>query len=119
LLGRRDVTSGNEWEFLEFEDYEQTTDDGHNTISIGVCHGDGTIHLSYDHHTDDLKYRVSEKFVASDPKRFKWDTSLFSPIMNNLGYDPNSTTPAVLQLVTYPRFVNVGNGLLFEYRHGK
>jgi hypothetical protein len=40
------------WEYLIFDDYEQTTDDGHNTISIGSCTGDGTIHVSYDHHCD-------------------------------------------------------------------
>ncbi|GME61466.1 hypothetical protein GTA08_BOTSDO00394 [Neofusicoccum parvum] len=40
------------WEYLVFDDYEQTFDDGHNTISIGVCTGDGTIHVSYDHHCD-------------------------------------------------------------------
>ena len=40
------------WETLTFEDYEQTADDGHNTISIGVCKGDGTIHIAFDHHCD-------------------------------------------------------------------
>lgn len=40
------------WEILVFEDYPQTTDDGHNTVQLGICHGDGTIHLSYDHHCD-------------------------------------------------------------------
>jgi hypothetical protein len=41
-----------EWETLVFRDYEQTHDDGHNTISIGVCKGDGTIHVAFDHHCD-------------------------------------------------------------------
>lgn len=41
-----------EWDILTFEDYRQTHDDGHNTISIGVCGGDGTIHVSFDHHCD-------------------------------------------------------------------
>lgn len=42
-----------EWSTLTFEDYLQNTDDGHNTISIGVCAGDGTIHLAFDHHCDE------------------------------------------------------------------
>lgn len=42
-----------EWSTLTFEDYQQTTDDGHNTISIGVCEGDGTIHVAFDHHCDE------------------------------------------------------------------
>ena len=40
------------WETLIFNDYEQTVDDGHNTISIGVCRGDGTAHVAFDHHCD-------------------------------------------------------------------
>lgn len=52
-LGRRNVDADAAgWEFLTFGDYEQTVDDGHNTISIGVCLGDGTVHLSFDHHCD-------------------------------------------------------------------
>lgn len=52
-LGRRQPTANEaSWETLTFEDYEQAVDDGHNTISIGVCRGDGTIHIAYDHHCD-------------------------------------------------------------------
>jgi hypothetical protein len=35
-----------------FDDYEQRSDDGHNTISVGVCKGDGTVHVAFDHHCD-------------------------------------------------------------------
>jgi hypothetical protein len=38
------------WHTFLFEDYKQTVDDGHNTISIGICKGDGTIHVAFDHH---------------------------------------------------------------------
>ena len=41
-----------DWEVLELRDYEQTVDDGHNTVSLGICPGDGTIHLAFDHHCD-------------------------------------------------------------------
>lgn len=50
-LARRQLPVG-AWETLVFEDYPQTTDDGHNTAQLGVCPGDGSIHLSYDHHCD-------------------------------------------------------------------
>lgn len=50
-LTRRILPDG-PWETIVFEDYPQTTDDGHNTVQIGICPGDGTIHLSYDHHCD-------------------------------------------------------------------
>lgn len=57
-LARRKISLASEsieqekWETIVFDDYDQTADDGHNTISIGVCKGDGTIHLSFDHHCD-------------------------------------------------------------------
>lgn len=50
-LARRQLPSG-PWEVIVFKDYPQITDDGHNTVQIGICPGDGTIHLSYDHHCD-------------------------------------------------------------------
>lgn len=56
-LARRNVSPGTStasrsWETLTLDDYDQSIDDGHNTISIGVCKGDGTIHISFDHHCD-------------------------------------------------------------------
>lgn len=50
-LVRRRLPDG-PWESIVFDDYPQTTDDGHNTVQMGICPGDGTIHLSYDHHCD-------------------------------------------------------------------
>lgn len=50
-VARRHLPDG-PWDVLVLEDYPQTTDDGHNTVQIGICAGDGTIHLSYDHHCD-------------------------------------------------------------------
>lgn len=40
------------WQTFTFEDYRQVADDGHNGINIGVCKGDGTIHVAFDHHCD-------------------------------------------------------------------
>jgi hypothetical protein len=56
-LGRRDLRNwrgerAGQWEILTFGDYAQNEDDGHNTISLGICPGDGTIHISFDHHCD-------------------------------------------------------------------
>lgn len=50
-LARRQLPQG-EWEVIAFQDYPQTTDDGHNTVQMGICPGNGTIHLAYDHHCD-------------------------------------------------------------------
>lgn len=69
-LARRRVKGQNgelqlgDWEKFVFEDYEQVLDDGHNTISIGVCRGDGTIHLSFDHHCNQYDPSTSFKGLA-------------------------------------------------------
>jgi len=50
-IARRQLPYG-PWQVLILDDYPQTVDDGHNTVQLGICPGDGTIHLSYDHHCD-------------------------------------------------------------------
>lgn len=113
-LARRAIHTSS-WQCLTFEDYEQTTDDGHNTISIGICAGDATIHLSFDHHCDILKYRISRPGLATDTDESSWVAGNFSSIQNHLpGQGPNS-----LRDVTYPRFIPAGQGLYFECRIGK
>lgn len=52
LVGLGTEDESRAWETLTFLDYQQTHDDGHNTISIGICKEDGTIHVSFDHHCD-------------------------------------------------------------------
>ncbi|KAI9044541.1 BNR repeat-containing protein [Aspergillus affinis] len=113
-LARRPILSPS-WQYLIFEDYEQTTDDGHNTISIGICAGDATIHVSFDHHCDLLKYRISRPGLATDTDESSWIASSFSSIQNHLpGQGPSS-----LKDVTYPRFLPAEKDLYFECRIGK
>ncbi|KFX94393.1 hypothetical protein V490_04370 [Pseudogymnoascus sp. VKM F-3557] len=111
-LARRPVTRSS-WETFAFEDYPQTTDDGHNTIQIGICEGDGTIHLSYDHHSDQLHYRYSKAGIATDPGQAQWDCSVFSSTSDTL---PGIATP--INGVTYPRFLSVDRDMIFSYRTG-
>ncbi|KAI1479074.1 hypothetical protein K445DRAFT_18969 [Daldinia sp. EC12] len=116
-LSRRKLPEG-QWETLIFEDYPQTTDDGHNTIQIGICPGDGTIHLSYDHHCDRIRYRHSQPGVAHSPESFQWSPSLFTPHLSRLpglGEEHDD----LLSYVTYPRFVQLDRNLLFSFRTGK
>jgi len=113
-LARRPLPFG-AWEIITFTDYNQTADDGHNTISIGICTGDGTIHMSFDHHCDDLRYRLSVPGLASNPEKFEWSSKNFSSIQNALpGLESEKLTD-----VSYPRFVRIGNDMLFECRIGK
>lgn len=113
VICRRKLTDSS-WKSIELEDYDQTTEDGHNTISIGICRGDGTIHLSFDHHCDHLRYRHSKQEVALHPQKYAWEASLFGPVLEKLGGSGLAPFP-----VTYPRFVNAGDNLLLEFRIGK
>lgn len=114
-LARRDIQARSSWQHLTFDDYEQTTDDGHNTISMGICPGDATIHLSFDHHCDVLKYRVSRPGLATETDEGSWIADSFHPIQH---YLPGQG-PSVLRDVTYPRFLPAGRDLYFECRIGK
>ncbi len=65
-LSRRKLPDG-QWEIIRFTDYLFQSNDAHNTISMGICPNDGTIHLAFDHHVHPLHYRVSRKGVATTP----------------------------------------------------
>jgi hypothetical protein len=115
-LARRKLPLG-DWQIIRFDDYHFEGDDAHNTISIGIAPGDGTIHMAFDHHVHPLHYRVSQKGAATNPEKVEWQASLFSPITDSLigftGYEQ------VLD-VTYPRFFQTpAGGLQFRFRrHG-
>ena len=101
-----------EWEVVRLDDYAFESNDAHNTISIGVCPADGTIHIAFDHHVHPLHYRVSEKEVATNPETTQWQASLFGPVVSEL--EKNQPIK-----VTYPRFWQTPNGgLQFCYRAG-
>ncbi|VGO12516.1 hypothetical protein PDESU_01069 [Pontiella desulfatans] len=111
-LARRKLPDG-AWEVIRFTDYTISVSDSHNVVSVGICQKDGTIHLMFDHHKDDLNYRVSNIGVASNPESVTWSTALFSSITDNLG-----SVGSITQL-TYPTFFNAPNGnLMLYYRYG-
>ncbi|KAE8452178.1 hypothetical protein EG329_001645 [Mollisiaceae sp. DMI_Dod_QoI] len=105
-----------EWLILTLDDYQQVIDDGHNTISIGVCEGDGTVHVAFDHHCNELKFRISDQTIAHNPSIHEWEASIFSKTQNSL---PGIPANELMKEVTYPRFVNIENDLLLTYRIGQ
>ena len=110
-LARRKLPDG-AWQILRFADYDFTSNDAHNTISLGISARDGTIHLAFDHHGDPLHYRVSRQGAASDPERVAWEPSLFGPVSSELERGRPIS-------ITYPRFVPTPDrGLQFCYRQG-
>jgi hypothetical protein len=110
-LSRRKLPAGPR-ETIRFTDYLFESNDAHNTISMGICPNDGTIHLSFDHHGHPLHYRVSGKGTATTPETVIWDTSLFSPVISELEKGKPIS-------ITYPRFFQTPDGeLQFCYRRG-
>jgi len=82
-IARRKLPLG-KWEIIRFGDYSFRNNDAHNTISIGICPVDGTIHVAFDHHCTPLHYRVSTKGAATHPATTRWQASLFGPILSEL-----------------------------------
>lgn len=110
-IARRRLPGG-DWAIARFADYDFKSNDAHNTISIGICPDDGTLHLAFDHHCDPLHYRVSRKGVATDPESIQWDASLFGPVTSELEKGKRIR-------ITYPRFWQTPDGgLQFCYRQG-
>jgi len=110
-LSRRKLPAAS-WEIIRFTDYVFQGNDAHNTISIGICPNDGTIHLAFDHHGHPLHYRVSHEGVVTTPGFQTWDTSLFSPVLGEL-------EKGMPIKITYPRFFQTPDGeLQFCYRRG-
>ena len=100
------------FETLVLRDHVLAGEDAHDTVNIGVCPRDGTIHLAFDHHVDTLRYRVSVPGLASTPEAFPWQPSLFGTIRSTL--DPARGT---VTRVTYPRFFATPDGdLQMAYR---
>jgi hypothetical protein len=107
-VGRRKLPNG-PWEVIRFTDYNITNNDTHNVAVIGICENDGTIHLTWDHHVNNLNYRRSVVGLANDPEAFTWSPELFGPVTDTLG--PIGTVTQV----TYPRFVSMPDGNLMLY----
>jgi hypothetical protein len=111
-LARRQLPTGL-WQIIEFTDYDFLGDDAHNTISVGICPNDGTIHLAFDHHGETLHYRVSQTGAASNPGSTSWNASLFGPVISYLEVGKTVTA------LTYPAFVQTPSGdLQMIYRFG-
>ncbi|QEG22897.1 BNR repeat-containing protein [Mariniblastus fucicola] len=111
-VGRRQLPDG-PWEIIRLLDHKIQSNDAHNTVVIGICHKDGTIHLAFDHHATELNYRVSAIGAATDPQSTQWSTELFGEIQHSLGAVKTE------ERVTYPRFFNAPNGNLMLYYRSK
>lgn len=64
-----------------------------------------------------LRYRFSTRDVATQPHAVSWHPDIFSATLDYLPGIPSTHKP--LRDVTYPRFVNLGEDMLFSHRDGK
>lgn len=96
-LSRRQLPSGG-WQNVRLTDYRTTSTDSHNVICIGVSTVDGTIHLAFDMHSDQFKYRRSNPGGA-------WAPSGFGPVRNSIA-------GTAMPTVTYPQFFSAPDGTL-------
>lgn len=116
-VGRRKLPSS-KWEIVRLTDYrfsknKSQENDAHNTISMGLCQKDGTIHLSFDQHGGGLNYRVSRTGILEHPEKVKWESTLFNPVINYLEKDKP------ILAISYPAFISTPQGnLLFIFRNG-
>ncbi|KAI8995242.1 hypothetical protein BD414DRAFT_506060 [Trametes punicea] len=116
------------WESFSFTDYNQTDDDGHDIISIGISHGDGTLHMGFDQHDNNLNYRVSQTGVATNPTKVEWSPALFSSVLDHLPGLESLNKSVYFINITYPRFLSIPTAahsqagsadLLLELRVGR
>lgn len=63
-----------------------------------------------------LRYRISNLGVAGSASNQRWDASVFTETQNFL---PGIASNELMNEVTYPRFINIDDDLLFTYRIGQ
>jgi hypothetical protein len=101
----------NKIDILSFP-YILSKDDAHNTISLGFCANDGTLHIAFDHHNNTLNYIRSKKYLLDFPEKTSWKLSQFLPLSHQLDEE--------IEEVSYPSFVSMPDGnLQLFYRKGK
>jgi hypothetical protein len=103
-ISRRKLPSG-AWQNVRLTDYATASTDSHNVISIGICAQDGSIHLAFDMHSSELRYRRSVAGTASSPDSATWSTATFGTVVTNL-------TGTSMPQMTYPQFLSAPDGSL-------
>lgn len=118
-LARRGVTntSVGAWEKFntgsEFINGDESSWDAHNVIAIGICPADGTLHLSWDHHNNTLRYRRSVAGLCTTNKA-AWGAGMLNAEQDWLVASGQTELD-----VTYPQFITTPDGgLVLDRRMG-
>lgn len=111
VLARRDLRD-NMVQTLRLPAFRLTGDDRHRNTCLGVSPADGRLHLSWDHHDNQLHYAKSRVGFLTKP-------SLCLSVADIEPAGPMLSQPELENKVTYPRFLNDHQGnLFFFYRMG-
>jgi hypothetical protein len=110
VVARRQLPSG-AWQRVELP-HALSTNDSHNSISLGVSPADGRLHVAMDTHNTRVFYVKSEAGLVTNPGSRTWVLSRFGAVQRTLdGVELGS--------ITYPRFVvTPQQRLQFSYRTG-
>lgn len=111
VVARRKLPAG-AWETVALP-HQLSTDDSHNSISLGISPTDGRLHIAMDTHDTTVFYVKSEAGLVSDPGNRTWVASRFGAVQRTLdGVD--------LGTITYPQFVvTPEQALQLSYRTGR
>jgi hypothetical protein len=111
VVARRKLPSG-VWETLALP-HQLSTDDSHNSISLGISPSDGRLHIAMDTHDTTVFYVKSEAGLVSDPANRTWVASRFGAVQRTLD-------GVELGTITYPQFVvTPEQRLQLSYRTGR
>lgn len=87
--------------------------DAHNVITLGICEDDGTLHMAWDHHGHNLRYRKSVAGLCTTNK------AAWGPGMMNAEQDWLVAPGQTITSVTYPLFISTPDGdLVLQWRNG-
>jgi BNR repeat-containing family member len=111
VVARRRLPTG-AWETAILP-HQLSTNDSHNSISLGISPADGRLHIAMDTHDTTVFYIKSEAGLVSAPATRTWSAARFGPVQRTLD-------GVELGAITYPRFiVTPEQRLQLSYRTGR
>jgi len=110
VVARRALPAG-AWQSAQLP-HQLSTNDSHNSISLGISPADGRLHVAMDTHNSRVFYLKSEAGLVDNPGSRTWSASRFGAVQRTLD-------GVELGAITYPRFlVTPERRLQFSYRTG-
>src|ERR1043165_4048711 len=111
VVARRRLPTG-AWEIATLP-HSLSTNDSHNSISLGISPADGRLHIAMDTHDTTVFYIKSEAGLVSAPASRTWSPARFGAVQRTLD-------GVELGAITYPRFiVTPEQRLQLSYRTGR